>query len=315
MEDRLQEQDIKTTIRSKRRKPINWGAVTFVVAHLLPAFILVIIFYVYCNIESFFMAFQRQGGDGKFTMENFEWFFKQFGREGGLLKEAFLNTLMWWAIQMFLIVFGLFTSYFIYKEITGSKIFRIVFLIPGLISSVVMAFMITRMLGAQGFIARWVQKMDGLAQPPDLLRDDRYAMKWLVIKSFPFAIATNMLIWVGTMSRIPDSVIESAKIDGANWLIEMFRIVLPMILPAVGITLCSAVSGLFTANGGEFLYTQGQNGTMTLNTWLYLQIWNTSPQSNTYNQVSAVGWIMTLVLAPIILLARHWMNKIGEVEY
>lgn len=316
MENELQVSDIKTTTRKRRRKPINWGAVTFIAAHLLPAFILVAIFYVYCNIESFFMAFQRKQGDGiVWTFDNFVWIFKQFGEEGDTMKVALLNTLMWWGIQMFIIVFGLFTSYFIYKKISGSKIFRVVFLIPGLISAVVMAFIISRMLSAQGFIAKWVQEMDGLPQAPDLLRDERYAMKWLIIKSFPFAVATNMLIWVGTMSRIPDSVIESAKLDGANWLVEMFRIVLPMILPAVGITLCSAVSGLFTANGGEFLYTRGQYGTMTLNTWLYLQIYNTSPQSNTYNQVSAVGWVMTAVLAPLILLTRHWMNKIGEVEY
>lgn len=306
----------KQVKKKKRRKPINWSAVTFIVAHMIIPVLMVVVFYIYCNFESFFMAFQRiENGEVVWSMYNFEWFFKQFGAEGNMMKEAFLNTLMWWGIQMFLVVFGVFTSYFIYKKITGAKVFRVVFLIPGLISAVVMTYMIQRMLGPTSFISQWVMEKDGLAVAPNLLTNPKYAKTWLVIKSFPFAIATNMLIWVGSMSRIPDSVIESAKLDGAGWFTEMFRIVIPMILTAVGITLCSNISGLFTANGGEFLYTQGQYGTMTLNTWLYLQIYNTSAMSNSHYQAAAVGWIMTLMIAPIIMITRHFMNKLGEVEY
>lgn len=303
----------------KRKKPIEWSAVSFIAAHLLPAFIMIAIFYVYCNFQSFFMAFQRRklttsGWELNWTWENFKNLF-DMTKDGPILKEALLNTLMWWCIQITLVVLGLFTSYFIYKRITGSVIFRVVFLIPGLISAVVMTFIISSMLNAQGFIAKWVQKIHNLETPPNLLYDKEYTMKWLIIKSFPFAIASNMLIWVGTMSRIPDSVIESGKMDGASWLTEMFRLVIPMILPAVGITLCSNISGLFNANGGEFLYTQGKYGTMTLSTYMYLKIVNTSGLSNTHNEASALGWLMTLVIAPLIIVTRHWMNKIGEVEY
>lgn len=305
----------KRVRKRKRRRPINFGAISFVFAHMIIPVLMVVVFYFYCNFQSFFMAFQRIENEKiVWSTYNFEWIFEQFG-EGGIMKEALLNTLMWWGIQMFLVVFGVFTSYFIYKKITGAKVFRIVFLIPGLISAVVMTYIIQRMLGTSGFIAQWVMKIDGLSKPPDLLRDPQYAKTWLIIKSFPFAIATNMLIWVGSMSRVPDSVLESAKLDGAGWFTEMFRIVLPMIMTAVGVTLCSNISGIFNANGGEFLYTMGDYGTMTLNTWMYLQIYNTSGMSNSYYQASAVGWVMTIVLIPIILVTRHFMNKLGEVEY
>ena len=300
----------------KAKKPVNWSAVTLIVAHFLIPTLMIVVFYFYCNAYSFLMAFQRkQNGQIVWTLYNFEFFFNQFGAEGTLMKEAFLNTLMWWSIQMLLTVIGVFTSFFIYKKITGHAMFRVLFLIPGLISPIVMTFIVQRMLSAQGFIAEWVMKISGLDRPPDLLYDARFVKTWLIIKSFPFALATNMLIWVGSMSRIPESVIESAKIDGASWVTEMFRIVIPMVLPVVGITLCSNISGLFSANGGEFLYTKGQNGTMTLSTYLYLQVYNTSSSSNSHNQAAAVGWMMTIIIAPLILITRRWMNKIGEVEY
>jgi ABC-type sugar transport system permease subunit len=299
--------------KRKRKKPVNWGAVTFVVAHMIIPVLMVVIFYFYCNFESFFMAFRRVEHEKVgWSLYNFKWFFRQFGAEGTLMKEAFLNTLMWWGIQMFLVVFGVFTAYFIYKKIVGYKVFKVVFLIPGLVSAVVMTYMVQSMLGPSSIITKWVMG-DHYTGEYNLLTNPKYAKTWLIIKSFPFAVATNMLIWVGSMSRIPESVIESAKLDGAGWLTEMFRIVIPMILTAVGITLCSNISGLFTANGGEFLYTQGRYGTMTLNTWLYLQIYR--PTTNSHYQAAAVGWIMTIIIAPIIMVTRHFMNKLGEVEY
>lgn len=305
--------------RKKQKKPFSWSEFSFIFGHYFLPVLIVIVFYFYANGASFFMAFQRAEGIGAdrhtvWTMYNFKWIFKEFGADG-IMLEAVRNTLMWWFIQMALVVIGLFTSYFIYKRVTGSKIFRVVFLIPGLMSSIVLTFIIQRFLSSQGFIAEWIMKLDGLSEPPDLLYDERYCMTFLILKGFPFAIASNMIIWVGTMSRIPDGVIESGKLDGAGWFTEMTRLVLPMIMTAVGITLCSNVSGLFNANGGEFLYTKGSYGTMTLNTYLYLQVFNTTTSSNTHNQAAAVGWLMTLVLAPLILITRHWMNKLGEVEY
>lgn len=306
--------------RSKNhKKPFKWGEFSFIFAHYFIPIMMVIIFYFYANAYSFVMAFQtRVGGlNGQlvWTMKNFEYVFKQFGSEGTLMLEALTNTLMWWAIQMANVIVGLFTSYFIYKRVTGSKVFRVVFLIPGLMSSIVITFIIQSFFSPSGFIADWVMKMDGLSEPPSLLSDERYCKLFLILKGIPFAIASNMIIWVGTMSRIPDSVIESGKLDGAGWFTEMTRLVLPMIMTAVGITLCSNISGLFNANGGEFLYTQGAHGTMTLSTYLYLQVFNTTPSSNSHNQAAAVGWLMTIVLAPLILITRHWMNKLGEVEY
>lgn len=77
---------------------------------------------------------------------------------------------------------------------------------------------------------------------------------YLVVKSFgllnslwsliiPGAINTwNMILLRNFFSEIPDSVEESAKIDGANDIGVLFRIVLPMSLPALAtITLFYAV--------------------------------------------------------------------------
>ena len=87
-------------------------------------------------------------------------------------------------------------------------------------------------------------------------------------------------------------------------------------MPVIAISICQTIAGLFSSNGGEFLYTKGANGTMTISTWQYLQIMGSRPNSASHNRVSAVGWLITIVAVPLTLLARKIANRIsGEVEY
>lgn len=300
----------------KRKRTINWSRTSLIIVHLALGLFNLAVFYFYCNAYSFVMAFQRvENGVTVWTMANFTYFFEQMADSSSILVEAFRNTGIWFLVALSQAFIGLFTSYFLYKKIWGYKFFRVVFFIPGLISAVVISNMITRMLGTQGIIAKLVQKIDKLEYVPELLVDSRYSLKTLIFKSYLFGIAGGMLIWCGTMSRIPDSVIESAKLDGVGCFKEFTMIVIPMILPAVAISLCQTLSSFFSCNGGEFLYTKGEFGTMTFSTWQYLQIYNTSVISNSHNIASASGWLITLIMVPVVLITRYLSRKAGEVEY
>lgn len=306
---------MELTVKKSMRKKVNVSRVLFIAAHLALGLFNVAVFYFYANAKSFVMAFQRTENDVTvWTMYNFQYFFESI-TGGGILAEAFRNTFLWFILNTVLNHIGMFTSYFLYKKIWLYKFYRVVFFLPGLISAVIMSYIIDRMTGTSGFIAKLVQKIDHLDYVPELLIDSRYVMKTLFLKSAVFSIAGGMLIWCGTMSRIPDSVIESAKLDGTNWLQEMFLIVLPCILPTVAISLCTSVAGVFSANGGEFLYTQGEHGTMTFATWQFLQIYQTGTESNSHNLVSASGWIITIITVPLVLVTRKLSRLIGEVEY
>ena len=300
----------------KRGNKIRWGTVIFIALHFAVPLLNHLVFFYVSNSYSIIMAFQTTVNNKTiWTWDNFKWFFVSLTEEGGIMGEAFLNTAMWWFVSVGLQCVSMFTAFFLYKKIPGHSFFKISFFLPGLLSPIVGAYLIERILSVDGFIAPIVQRIAGLDYTPELLYDSRYAIKTLLGKTIVFGISGGMLVTVGTMSRIPESVIESAKLDGVNLFQEALFIVFPMIMPLIAISVCQVISAFFGANGGEFLYTKGANGTMTFSTWQYLQILGTNPNSNAHNRLSAVGWLITLVSVPLVLLGRKLSSLFGEVEY
>jgi uncharacterized protein YkwD len=130
-------------------------------------------------------------------------------------------------------------------------------------------------------------------------------MLWL---SFP----GDMIIWGGAFARIPDGVIESARIDGANWVTELIKIILPMIWPTFALKAIMLISAVFGSSGAVFLLTNGENDTMTFGAWQYIQIRNSAnnPNSVVYNYVSAIGILVTLVSMVLVVLGKWAENKL-----
>ena len=161
--------------------------------------------------------------------------------------------------------------------------------------------------------------MLGLDYVPELLADSRFA-NWVVILSLMWtSFPGDLIIWGGTFARIPDDVLDAAKIDGVSWFKEFTKIIVPMVWPTVGLQMTLLVCGIFSASGSVFLLTKGQFGTMTISAWMYMELLNasgTSYTSNVYNYMSAVGLILTVVSVVLAVFVRRFASKqFEEVEY
>ena len=55
---------------------------------------------------------------------------------------------------------------------------------------------------------------------------------------------------------IPDSIIESASIDGAGILSMFFKIAMPMVKPAWLTAIIFSVQGLWNSTGGNFIFSE-----------------------------------------------------------
>ena len=302
---------------AKKKNPGSGMRTAFILFCITIPILNWLVFYVYVNFSSFFMAFQNK--DGIWSFDNFIRFFNEFTLPTSQIGEAFRNTFLTFGIILVTFPFKVLVSYFIYKKVPGYNFFRIVFFFPTIIFSVAVSMVFTRMVGVNGFIAEWVGQAAGLDYVPELLGDSRFA-NWVVLLNMVWlGFPGDLIIWGGTFARIPTEVLESGRIDGVNWWTEFTKITVPMVWPTVALQMVLTFCGIFGASGNVFLLTKGEYGTMTLSAWMYLQMYmntGTIDTSNVFNYLSAVGLCISVVSVALSLLIRRWTDKVfEEVEF
>ena len=276
-----------------------------------------LVFYIYTNFSAFTMAFTNK--DGIWSFDNFTRFFAELALPTSDLRLAFLNTFLTFGILLVSFPFKVLVSYFIYKKVPGYNVFRVIFFIPTVVFSVAVAMVFTRLVSVDGVIAKWVGESLDLGYTPELLGDSRFANITVLLNMIWLGFPGDLIIWGGTFARIPEDVLESGRIDGTTWWTEFTKIIVPLVWPTVALQMVLMFCGIFGASGNVFLLTGGKFNTMTLNAWMYIQLYENSGSrytSNVYNYMSAVGLCLTVVSITISLLIRRWTDKaFDEVEF
>ena len=299
------------------KKPVNKTRVLFILSCVVLPVLNFIVFYVYVNLSSFTMAFTDR--NGAFSLDNFVRLYEEITQPDSPLQIALKNTLLTFGITVIMFPFQVLVSYFIYKKIPLAGAYRFLFFIPTVIFSVAISTIFTRMMAPNGAVAEFVQKMQGLDYPPELLADSAYANIVVIAHMVWLTFPGDLIIWGGTFARIPQDVLEAGKIDGTSWWTEFTRITVPMVWPTVSLQMVLKFCGIFGASGAVFLLTKGEYGTMTLASWMYLQLYNQSGNvftSNVYNYLSAVGLVTTVIAVAISLVVRKITDKFfNDVEF
>ncbi len=301
------------------KKPISWLRVIFIISFIIIPTVHFLITYVYVNIDSILMSFQLTKGDETYwTFENFIRFYQQLAIDNSEMRIAFKNTFLTFLINEIMFVVSFFVSYFLYKKVPGYAFFRICFFLPGLIAGTVVTNVYLKFIGPDGPIAPLIQKLYGLDYVPTLISESQFANKAILWQVVWLGFPSNMILFGGAFSRIPNTVLESAELDGVNWYQEAFRIIIPMVWPTVSMLMMMSIANVFAASGSVFLMTQGKLGTQTISCWMYLQIYN-SPgveYSNAYNYMSAIGLNLTVISVALALGIRKLSNKFfKDVQY
>lgn len=306
--------------RRKTDKTEKW----FILSFMIIPVVSFLLFYVYVNIDSFIMAFQKpEGGKLVFVgFENFKWVFEKIRNGSNYeiddLRLAFKNTFITFGIQMIMFVVGMLVSYFIYKEIVGYKAFRVIFYLPTIISAIVTSYFFIALMNSD-FIPHLLTKMFRLDyEMKSPLADGDFANKMVLFNFIWLSFPANIILWGGTFSRIPDSVLESAKLDGVSWVRELVQIILPMVWPTLVLLLTTNLAGIFSASGNVFLLTQGEYGTQTVSNWMYQKVQQTTNPytSDHLYRVSAMGLLLTVISCAIAIFVRKVLNsKVEEVQF
>ena len=302
---------------NRTKKKMNKSRVWFLVFCITLPLMNFLVFYVYPNLSSFTMAFTSAKGEWGF--ENFARFGRELMRPESDLRFALKNTFLTFGILFVTFPLKVLVSYFIYKKVPGHAFFRVIFFLPTIILPLAVALVFERMVGVNGFIAQTIGKWMEVEYVPELLADSRFANTTVLIHMVWLAFPGDLIIWGGTFSRIPEDMLESARIDGVTWWTEFTKIIVPLVWPTVALQMILLICGLFSSSGQVWLLTEGQYGTMTMSSWLYKMLYENSGSnytSNVYNYLSAVGLIITTIAIILSVFTRKYTSKVfKEVEF
>ena len=311
MEKNLEENE---KVALKKRK-IDKPRVLFMASFLAIPIINFLIFFVYTNVSSFFMAFQRPIYDGAtemyFTMENFQKVFNSFFVDAdGTLRTGLINTVLFYLSGTLIIMpVSILMSYFIYKKIPGYRSFRFIAYLPQIIASSALVIIFKYSLSSGGPLAA-IYKAVGREYSNPLIREPG-AIITLLVYNIMFGFGGNLIVYGGAMGSINAEVLEAGELDGCTWFQELIYLIIPMMWATLSTSFILGLAGILGASGPILAFTKGQYGTTTLS----FQIYNLVSGVNGYKDLyyaSAIGITMTVIMFPMVMVLKRLVFNEGK---
>lgn len=207
------------------------------------------------------------------------------------------------------LVFALAIAMLLVQSHRLSGFYRLVYYLPSIVgSSVAIAIVWRQFFGFRGpfnDILRWFGR-EGTNF--SLIGTPSTAI-WAVISLYVWQFGSSMLIFLAGLKNIPDSLYESAVIDGAGSVQKFFRITMPLLTPVILFNLIMQTIHGFMVFTQVLIITDGGPMDSTLVYVLYM--YRRAFEFNDMGTASAMAWIllvtMALVTTVIFRTSRHWV--------
>lgn len=285
--------------------------IAFILFGISIPIISVIFFWIIINFQGILLAFQEKV-DGSYIwgLGNFKYLWEEVTSPTSKIMEGLKNTLIFFVFSTFLQLPTTYAiSFFIYKKVPFANGFRYIFMIPAIVSAVVLTSFVKFMLAADGPVSELIYMMTG--DYILLLADSRYALTTLLVYQFWSTFGSGIILYVATFARIPQQLVEAGRLDGLSFWGEIKHVVFPLTWPFFSTMLLLQFSGIFGAGGPVLLFTKGQYGTYTLSYWIFEQ----TQGGNGVTRGACLGLVLTCITLPIILVFKRWADSIEPIEY
>jgi len=204
------------------------------------------------------------------------------------------------------------------SSIKGRNLYRAGFFLPNLIGGLVLGY-IWQFIYNQVFPSlgdaigsEWLMTNLFLGKP-------NLAMSALVMTNTWQYAGYIMMIYFAGLQSVPESLYESASLDGANWWYKLRHITIPMVMSSFTVSLFLTINNSFKiydvnvslTGGGPSIMWQGQaiKGTE----FITMNIYNTASVENQLARGQARAVILFVILV-IISLTQTTLTKRKEVE-
>ena len=273
---------------------------------LLPAVILAFLFILLPILYSLGYAFTdyyllKPKEISFIHIQNFIDFFEELFTKGTLYNAIKNTAIFVIGVVPLQIGLALLLALFVNRPGVGSKIFKVCFFAPVVISLSVTAFLWEQILAPDaGGLLNSIIGVFGFA-PHDWLRDPKTAMPCIILLSAWQGCGYQMLIFLSGLSNIRKDLYEAAALDGANWWRKFWLVTWVGLRSTFVYVLITVFIGACRILTQPMLMTGYMDHTVTLSYYMY----NKGYTERWVGYSSAVALLMTIFIGGVTLIQRR----------
>ena len=288
----------------------------FIICCLAPAVLLFIIFMIIPTINVFRMSTYKWGGyTANKTFVGFDNFVKLFKSER--FFQAFQNSIFL-IVVVTIVTFSMaivFAAILSREKLKGQNFFRVIFYIPNILSVVVISAIFSAIYDPNnGLLNSIIALFKGNADNPILwLGSGKIVMHSIAIAMVWQAIGYYMVMYMASMANIPDSLYESASLEGAGRISQFFNITLPLIWINIRTTLTFFIISTINMS---FLFVKAMtNGGPDRASEVFLSYMYSEAYTNSsYGYGMAIG-VMVFLFSFALAAVINAITKREEIEF
>lgn len=214
------------------------GRSSFILLCVAPAVILFTVFMILPTINVFRMSlFQRGAYSPKETFVGLDNFLY-------LLNDAqFIRSMQNTILLIVVVTIITFCTAIVFaailtrENIKGQNFFRIVFYIPNILSIVVISGIFSAIYKPENGMLNSIIGLFTDLSNPILWKGEKLVMVSIIMAMVWQAVGYYLVMYMASMSSIPESLYESAELEGASRLTQFFQITIPLIWTNIRTTL------------------------------------------------------------------------------
>ena len=273
---------------------------------ILPALLGILIFIIIPVICSFGLSFTEWDllNEIKFAgLANYKAIFSD-----EVFLKILINTFVF-AISttVFGVIIPLVLAYILQNKIKGAEFFKVAYFLPFITPMIVI-----------GVIWQWIFDPNIgflnsiLNTHLKWLYDSALALPSLIVVSVWKLIGYNMVIFLSGFSSISNSVLEAAKIDGADGIKLFSKIVVPMLSPTIFfVTVITVISSMQVF---DLIYLMTEGGPDNSTNVIVYAIYKNAFEFFDVGKSCAIAYVLFIIILALTLLQWHFRKKLVYAE-
>jgi len=206
------------------------------------------------------------------------------------------------------IILSLFLAIALNQKIKGITIFRAVYFLPVISSTVAVAVVWQWLYNPQFGLLNYLLSLVGI-DGPNWLSSTTWAMPAVIITSIWRGLGFNMVLFLAGLQGIPETYYDAAKIDGANWWALFKNITVPLLSPTTFFVVVISIINSFQVF--DLIYVMTAGGPARSTSVLVHYLYQNAFQYFKMGYASAIGYVLFFLVFIVILIqlkrTKNWV--------